>query len=221
MHEVALPGTLDDTDVPDDWQPATDDPLAHLLRGENVRLCEQKRSRSWHPNTARVLVLREMEDLSYREIAAIADVPVGTVMSRLARGRHKLAALLGEPHRRPKAGRAVRRLAEPHRRLSMDCNEARALLDADVDRELSAPDALRVQQHVEGCEACRRERAIVTLVQPCRADYHRAPDALRASILASLPAAADAPGREQRAAAARTAVKARSRVRAAAAGFRG
>ncbi|RQT27561.1 anti-sigma factor [Burkholderia contaminans] len=81
----------------------------------------------------------------------------------------------------------------------MDCNEARALLDADVDRELSAPDALRVQQHVEGCEACRRERArIVTLVQAVRqADYHRAPDALRASILASLPTAADAPVREQ------------------------
>ncbi|MBN3795993.1 anti-sigma factor, partial [Burkholderia sp. Ac-20392] len=59
---------------------------------------------------------------------------------------------------------------------------------------------LRVQQHVEGCEACRRERArIVTLVQAVRqADYHRAPDALRASILASLPAAAaaDAPVRE-------------------------
>jgi len=80
----------------------------------------------------------------------------------------------------------------------MDCNEARALLDADVDRELSAPDALRVQQHVEGCEACRRERArLVTLVQAVRqADYHRAPDALRASILASLPAAAEAPARE-------------------------
>ncbi|WP_193098532.1 anti-sigma factor family protein [Burkholderia sp. Z1] len=73
----------------------------------------------------------------------------------------------------------------------MDCNEARALLDADVDRELSAPDALRVQQHVEGCDACRRERArIVTLVQAVRqADYHRAPDALRASILAALPVA--------------------------------
>lgn len=81
----------------------------------------------------------------------------------------------------------------------MDCNEARALLDADVDRELSAPDALRVQQHVERCEACRRDRArIVTLVQAVRqADYHRAPDALRASILASLPAAGDATARGQ------------------------
>ncbi|HDR9511966.1 anti-sigma factor [Burkholderia cepacia] len=81
----------------------------------------------------------------------------------------------------------------------MDCNEARALLDADVDRELSAPDALRVQQHVDGCDACRRDRArIVTLVQAVRqADYHRAPEALRASILASLPAAGDGRTRGQ------------------------
>nr|WP_277625307.1 RNA polymerase sigma factor [Burkholderia cenocepacia] len=93
-HEVALPDTLDDADVPDDWQPATGDPLAHLLRGENVRLVNAALAKL--PAEHReVLVLREMEDLSYREIAAIVDVPVGTVMSRLARGRRKLAALLG------------------------------------------------------------------------------------------------------------------------------
>jgi RNA polymerase sigma-70 factor, ECF subfamily len=37
-----------------------------------------------------VIVLRELEDLSYKEIAAIAGIPLGTVMSRLARGRKLL-----------------------------------------------------------------------------------------------------------------------------------
>ena len=42
-----------------------------------------------------VLVLRELEGLSYEEIAAVAGIPAGTVMSRLARARHRLAQNLG------------------------------------------------------------------------------------------------------------------------------
>jgi RNA polymerase sigma-70 factor (ECF subfamily) len=43
-----------------------------------------------------IVVLRDMEDFSYREIAEMLDCPVGTVMSRLARAREKLRALLNE-----------------------------------------------------------------------------------------------------------------------------
>lgn len=43
-----------------------------------------------------VLVLREFHDLSYREIAEIVGAPVGTVMSRLARGREKLTEALDQ-----------------------------------------------------------------------------------------------------------------------------
>jgi len=46
------------------------------------------------PEFREVIILREMEELSYKEISAIASIPVGTVMSRLARARSKLQELL-------------------------------------------------------------------------------------------------------------------------------
>ena len=89
----------------------------------------------------------------------------------------------------------------------MDCNEARPLLSAAIDRELSAAEALRVEQHLATCAECRREaQALQAVSQAARtAAYFRAPDALRARILATLPAtesmsdeetaaAAEAPG---------------------------
>jgi RNA polymerase sigma-70 factor, ECF subfamily len=46
------------------------------------------------PAFREVLVLREIEGLAYREIAEVTGVPVGTVMSRLSRGRGELRKVL-------------------------------------------------------------------------------------------------------------------------------
>ena len=42
------------------------------------------------------MILRELEGMSYREIADMTEVPVGTVMSRLARARKRLQQSLGQ-----------------------------------------------------------------------------------------------------------------------------
>lgn len=45
------------------------------------------------------LILREYNDLNYRDIASMTEVPIGTVMSRLARARQALAAVMQEEGR--------------------------------------------------------------------------------------------------------------------------
>lgn len=79
-----------------------------LLRRETV---EQVREAIRHlpPLLREIVELRDIEGLSYREIATIVSRPVGTVMSRLYRGRNLLRTYLVEPReRRGEKGIGVR-----------------------------------------------------------------------------------------------------------------
>jgi RNA polymerase sigma-70 factor (ECF subfamily) len=69
------------------------DPETLLLQTDDVTLIE--RAMSHLPDRVReLLVLRELEGLSYRELADVMDMPMGTVMSGLSRARHALRGAL-------------------------------------------------------------------------------------------------------------------------------
>jgi RNA polymerase sigma factor (sigma-70 family) len=65
------------------------DPEKRLVRDED-RQAVRRAVEELPLELREVVVLRELEGLSYKEIAAIAEIPLGTVMSRLARPRERL-----------------------------------------------------------------------------------------------------------------------------------
>ena len=73
---------------PEDSEPETE--LAGTLAAESVRGALGRLAVEFRE----VIVLRELEGLSYKEIAQVAGVPIGTVMSRLARARKQLLLAL-------------------------------------------------------------------------------------------------------------------------------
>jgi RNA polymerase sigma-70 factor, ECF subfamily len=90
MHSARAPGS---------------DPEERMLRQtgiDSVRHCIDGLPAEYRE----VIVLRELEEMSYKEIAEAASVPLGTVMSRLARARARLQDCLSLHSRRPGEVRA-------------------------------------------------------------------------------------------------------------------
>lgn len=77
------------------WPAETDSPEQSLLRKVEKARIDQAIA-GLAPAFREVIILREMEEMSYEQISQVAGIPVGTVMSRLARARALLRRALVE-----------------------------------------------------------------------------------------------------------------------------
>jgi RNA polymerase sigma-70 factor (ECF subfamily) len=76
--------------------PSSPTPEALAIAGDNrERLTHALKSLP--PRYREVIVLRELEGCSYKEIAIITSIPIGTVMSTLSRARRQLQLALADP----------------------------------------------------------------------------------------------------------------------------
>lgn len=87
--------TIFDEEIHADSSEALNPEVLLLRSVDNRRLKEALEQLP--PEYREVIVLRELEELSYKEIADLIGIPIGTVMSRLARARKRLQQYLSEP----------------------------------------------------------------------------------------------------------------------------
>ena len=88
-QEVALEGDEDSRGYCDVLPAAEESPFAYALDRERHGMIEAALA-DLNPTYRAVIVLRDVEDLSYEEIAEILQVPIGTIKSRILRGREAL-----------------------------------------------------------------------------------------------------------------------------------
>jgi RNA polymerase sigma factor (sigma-70 family) len=83
--DAAGPQLVDDRDQPD-------------VAAERMQVQQRVRAAvdQLPPLLRETIVLRELQSCSYAEVAAVTEVPIGTVMSRLSRARARLAVLLND-----------------------------------------------------------------------------------------------------------------------------
>jgi RNA polymerase sigma-70 factor (ECF subfamily) len=93
-HDLSLDGMEADSAAALAATPP-DEPEERLHLAQSAALV-MKQLQRLPPEFREVLVLREIEDASYREIGEILSVPIGTVMSRLARARRMMRGFLSD-----------------------------------------------------------------------------------------------------------------------------
>jgi RNA polymerase sigma factor (sigma-70 family) len=97
------PAGLADDEQPSVWQQPQALPESELLNGEQ-RAAILRLVAALPAEFREAIVLREYQGMPYREIAGVVQVPLGTVMSRLARARALLLAGWKADHRRAENG---------------------------------------------------------------------------------------------------------------------
>lgn len=133
----------------------TADPEELLLQNAEGRLVAKTLS-ELPVRFREILVLRELEDLSYKEIAAIMGVPMGTVMSTLSRARDRFrkgaGRLLQNEHMATRPTKVPYPLEARRRRVFSRSQKA-----VSRSQEVCAPDERGAQVPGERHESCRRE----------------------------------------------------------------
>ena len=114
-------------DRADSREPAADDPQSIVSRAQELVLLDLALA-SLPVEYREALVLREIEDLTYNQIAAVLGVPAGTVMSRISRARRLVA-------------KSFARLCESrgisgHARRSLHCETSQTFQQPPKEKEL-------------------------------------------------------------------------------------
>ena len=112
------------------------------------------------PDLREAVILRDLQEMEYREIAQVLAIPEGTVKSRINRGRAELARLLRK-----------QKLA------CMNCADAEILICDYVDGTLDAGRKAELERHLAACPACaelaRDSAAAVAFLDRVAAEWSR------------------------------------------------
>ena len=170
-------------------------PIPDHLTDEDMLLALQQIP----PHHQEVILLCDVEEMTYKEIAAALEVPIGTVMSRLHRGRELLRTALARRGAGPAAMRPGKRGT-----LIMQCRDVRELADSFLSEQLLVETNHELLRHLETCPDCRADIAgRRALRDGLRAAFARAEDLrprpeFAAELLATLrPARGDCLSRER------------------------